>query len=138
MPPSSTLSSPLPPHVSKSAPANQTPLASIIFVHGLTGDRDKTWTAPGAEATWPATLLPEKIPRARILTFGYDAYVTDWRSVVSKNRIGNHARNLLAALATYREDDDIVGTIYFTVPWAFWCSALLTPLEQPSDHIRRS
>ena len=94
------------------------PSSSIVFIHGLTGDRDRTWTAPGADAPWPATLLPKKIPRARILTFGYDAYVADWRSVVSKNRIGNHARNMLAALATYREDDDTVGkpaTNYYAV-----------------------
>jgi hypothetical protein len=29
--------------------------------------------------------------------------------MVSKNRIGNHAMNLLAAVATYREDDDTVS-----------------------------
>jgi hypothetical protein len=28
--------------------------------------------------------------------------------MVSKNRIGNHAMNLLTTLATYREDDDSV------------------------------
>jgi hypothetical protein len=29
--------------------------------------------------------------------------------MVSKNRIGNHAMNLLAAVATYREEDDTVS-----------------------------
>jgi hypothetical protein len=29
--------------------------------------------------------------------------------MVSKNRIGNHAMNLLAAVATYREDDNTVS-----------------------------
>jgi hypothetical protein len=38
-----------------------------------------------------------EIPIARILTFGYDAYVTDWRGVVSENRVRNHAWNLLTA-----------------------------------------
>jgi protein SERAC1 len=83
---------------------------SIIFVHGLTGDREKTWRARGAASPWPQTLLPSKIPNARILTFGYDAFVTDLRGVVSKNRIGNHAMNMLAAVATYREDDDTVSS----------------------------
>jgi hypothetical protein len=54
-------------------------------------------------------LLPAKVPNTRILTFGYDAYVTDWRGMVAQNRIGNHSMNLLATVATYREDDDTVG-----------------------------
>jgi protein SERAC1 len=83
--------------------------SSIVFVHGLTGDREETWTAKTAVAPWPQTLLPSKVPNARVLTFGYDAYVTDWRGVVSQNRIGNYSWNLLTALATYREDDGTVS-----------------------------
>ncbi|KAH8891923.1 hypothetical protein GQ53DRAFT_746397 [Thozetella sp. PMI_491] len=78
----------------------------IVFIHGLTGDRDKTWTAEDAFEPWPKTILPSKLPTARILTFGYDASVADWRGVVSQNRIANHAWNLLTSLATHREDDD--------------------------------
>ena len=84
-------------------------LPSIIFIHGLTGDREKTWTAKGAAAPWPQTLLPLKVPNARILTFGYDAYIADWRGMVSQNRIGNHAMNLLAMIAAFRDDNDTVG-----------------------------
>ncbi|KAI9715704.1 MAG: hypothetical protein M1812_005856 [Candelaria pacifica] len=78
----------------------------IVFVHGLTGDQERTWTGECASTPWPQTLLPAKLPQARILTFGYDAYVLDWRAMVSKNRIGNHSKNLLSALATHRENDD--------------------------------
>ena len=84
-------------------------LRSIIFVHGLTGDREKTWTAKGAASPWPRTLLPAKVANARILSFGYDAYVADWRGMVSKNRIGDHSMNLLSAVATYRVNDDTVS-----------------------------
>ncbi|KAF2798736.1 hypothetical protein K505DRAFT_405002 [Melanomma pulvis-pyrius CBS 109.77] len=77
----------------------------IIFIHGVTGDREKTWKTKSATNPWPQTLLPSRVPHARILTFGYDAYVADWRGMVSKNRIGNHSMNLLTAVATYREDD---------------------------------
>jgi len=78
----------------------------LVFVHGLTGHREKTWTSDGTSSgPWPQTLLPGKIPDARVLTFGYDAMVTDLRGVVSNNRVANHARNLLVALATHREDD---------------------------------
>lgn len=81
---------------------------SIVFVHGLTGDREKTWTYPGASDPWLKTLLPSVLPNARIVAFGYDAYVTRWTwgGRVSHNRIGNHASNLLASLTTFREQND--------------------------------
>jgi protein SERAC1 len=82
---------------------------SIIFVHGLTEDREKTWTAENAAVLWPQTLLPTEVPHARVLTFGYNAYVADWRDVISKYRIRNHSRNLLTAVATYRENDNTVN-----------------------------
>jgi protein SERAC1 len=86
---------------------------SIVFIHGLTGDREKTWTAPGAERPWPQELLPTEpgFSQARILTFGYDAYVADWKSVVSKNRVGEHARNLMSRLANYRDRDETVSIL---------------------------
>jgi pimeloyl-ACP methyl ester carboxylesterase len=77
----------------------------VIFVHGLTGSRINTWTARDETEPWPQTLLPSVLTTARILTFGYDASVTDWRGMVSQNRIANHAWNLLTSLATYREND---------------------------------
>ncbi|OGE46779.1 hypothetical protein PENARI_c112G04431 [Penicillium arizonense] len=77
----------------------------IVFVHGLTGDREVTWTARDATEPWPQTLLPPILPTARVLTFGYDAYVIDWRGVVSQNLIANHAWNLLTSLSSYREKD---------------------------------
>ncbi|KAK4233072.1 hypothetical protein C8A03DRAFT_39245 [Achaetomium macrosporum] len=97
----------------KTVPSGIKPLCSpagaivdIVFVHGLTGDREKTWTARDASEPWPKTLLPSELPTARVLTFGYDAYVADWQGVVSQNRIANHAWNLLTSLASYRERDD--------------------------------
>jgi protein SERAC1 len=87
------------------------PNVSIVFIHGLTGDCERTWSAKNASALWPETLLPSKIPNVRVLTFRYDAYVPnwgDWRGMVSKNRIRNHSWNLLHAIAAYREDDDEV------------------------------
>ncbi|MCJ1438195.1 hypothetical protein MMC27_007582 [Xylographa pallens] len=77
-----------------------------VFVHGLKGDREKTWTAKGVEHSWPQTLLPQIISQSRILTFGYDANIANWFSVVSKNRLGNHAEGLLEAVASYRESDN--------------------------------
>ncbi|KAL8366576.1 hypothetical protein RB595_010437 [Gaeumannomyces hyphopodioides] len=73
----------------------------ICFVHGLTGNRDSTWTADGQSTPWPGTLLPQKLKNARILTYGYDAYVLR-RSVASNNRLNDHAKNLLNDLTTDR------------------------------------
>ncbi|KAK3896916.1 Alpha/Beta hydrolase protein [Staphylotrichum tortipilum] len=74
----------------------------ICFVHGLTGDRESTWTAEGQSIPWPKSLLPPRLSRARILTYGYDAYVVRV-SVASANRLNDHAMNLLTKLTTNRE-----------------------------------
>lgn len=73
----------------------------ICFIHGLTGNRDSTWTAHGQSAPWPETLLPPEIGKARILTYGYDAYIVR-RSVASSNRLIDHATNFLNDLTTDR------------------------------------
>lgn len=83
--------------------------SSIVFVHGLTGNPEATWTAQGASEPWPKTLLPSTFPTARVLTFGYDADVVKWRGVVSENYIGNHAFHLLTSLSSYREKDGTVS-----------------------------
>jgi hypothetical protein len=73
----------------------------LVFVHGLSGDRERTWASPVKTKCWPRDLLPEQIPQARVLTFGYDAYVTRLGRV-SRNRIRDHARDLITSLASVR------------------------------------
>ncbi|RTE70300.1 hypothetical protein BHE90_015307 [Fusarium euwallaceae] len=73
----------------------------ICFIHGLTGDRDHTWTAQHQPEPWPKSLLVAKIPDARILTYGYDAYVLQ-TSVASSNKLIDHATNLVSDLANDR------------------------------------
>lgn len=70
-------------------------------MHSLSGNRDSTWTAHGQSTPWPKTLLPPRIPGARLLTYGYDAYVVR-KLAVSTNRLINHAANLLNDLTTDR------------------------------------
>jgi len=77
------------------------PIMDICFVHGLIGDRNRTWTAAGEEVPWPKLLLAPELKNARILTYGYDAYPTR-RGMVSGNRVTDHASNLLADLTTNR------------------------------------
>jgi hypothetical protein len=81
---------------------------SIVFVHGITGHREHTWSAGEGSNPWPETLLPTKVPDARILSFGYDATAIGWRPRISSNNIGDHAKNLLGALAACRGTDKTV------------------------------
>lgn len=73
----------------------------VCFVHGLTGNRESTWTAHGQSAPWPKTLLPTELHGARLLTYGYDAYIVQ-KSVASTNRLIDHAANLLNDLTNDR------------------------------------
>ena len=59
---------------------------------------------------WPKTLLPEKLPKARVLAFGYDADVVNFWSPAGQNRIGDHAQNLVANLADLRDETDTVSS----------------------------
>jgi protein SERAC1 len=74
----------------------------ICFVHGLTGGRDSTWTADGQSIPWPKTLLPPRLDKARILTYGYDAFIVR-RTVAPSARLIDHAKNLLSDLTTDRD-----------------------------------
>lgn len=79
---------------------------SIVFIHGLEGDRELTWTFGGANNPWPESLLPVELPDCRLLTFGYDATYIGQHGQVSMNRLRHHAMNLLNTLGQYRERDD--------------------------------
>jgi len=77
----------------------------LVFIHGLNGSPDSTWTADNSKLFWPKTLLPEELAEenVRILTFGYDADVAGrGGDGVSKDRIHNHAEHLLATLSANR------------------------------------
>lgn len=75
----------------------------IVFVHGLTGDRERTWTSPVNGVCWPRDLLPTVLPDARVLTFGYDAYVARKHGQIAQIDISHHANDLLNALANERQ-----------------------------------
>ncbi|CAH0024287.1 unnamed protein product [Clonostachys rhizophaga] len=87
-------------------------IVDIVFVHGLSGNRTSTWTADGGGAgggagdgraePWPKTLLPVKINRARILTYGYDAYIVLRSARAGANRLIDHATNLVTDLTADR------------------------------------
>jgi hypothetical protein len=68
---------------------------SIVFIYGLTGNRPKTWTGENTDEPWPKFLLDTDIPNARIITYGYDANVSDWTKPASQNTVRQHAQNLV-------------------------------------------
>lgn len=77
----------------------------IVFVHGITGNRESTWTAQtGSESIfWPRDLLPRDVPDSRIVTWGYDADVVGFWAMASQNRIGEHAGNFVNQVTGMRE-----------------------------------
>lgn len=83
------------------------PQADVVFVHGLNGDPQRTWTSKKTDVFWPRDLLSEDFDKeyqARVLVYGYDADVTVSASDggTSRDRIHNHAELLVAYLVANR------------------------------------
>jgi pimeloyl-ACP methyl ester carboxylesterase len=74
---------------------------SIVFVHGLTGNRDKTWTH-GNGVSWIKNLLPQDLPNARIMSFGYDADVVRFWTIAGSNKLYDHGKSLAYAVLDRR------------------------------------
>jgi protein SERAC1 len=72
-------------------------------VHGLTGNRENTWTHQN-KLLWPRDLLAHDIPDARVMTFGYDADVVKiWgRTPAGSNGLHGHGKSLAYAISDSR------------------------------------
>ncbi|PWW73473.1 hypothetical protein C7212DRAFT_220039, partial [Tuber magnatum] len=70
----------------------------IVALHGLGGDRLRTWTHESG-ACWIRDFLPDQIPGARIMTFGYNSGVAFSQSVAG---ISGFAEDLLDRLKGLR------------------------------------
>jgi hypothetical protein len=46
-------------------------MVSIVAIHGPGGHAYKTWTDEATKILWLRDLLPQQIPNARVITFGY-------------------------------------------------------------------
>ncbi|KAJ4135525.1 hypothetical protein NW765_009497 [Fusarium oxysporum] len=110
----------------------------ICFIHGLSGNRDKTWTAHGQHNPWPTELLQSRLAKARLLTYGYDAYVVK-KSVSSTNRLIDHANNLLHDLTAERASSGIISRPLIFIVHSFGgivCkTALIISRQSPESHL---
>lgn len=101
------------------APEGFVPAVDIVAVHGLNGHRINTWRCSdlGNGTSWlnNKEMLPSRIPKARIMTFGYGAGDTSEVQVIS--RVRELALELLQSLHEKREDQS-------TVPLIFICHSL--------------
>jgi len=76
-------------------------IVDIVFIHGLQGDREETWSTN--HIFWPKTLLPEAVPTARIFSWGYDSKIAHFWAKAALNRIDNYAYDLCTDLASMRD-----------------------------------
>ncbi|KAK6954785.1 hypothetical protein Daesc_004754 [Daldinia eschscholtzii] len=72
----------------------------IVAVHGLNGKARETWKDEQSDALWLEDFLPEAMPYAQIMTFGYDSSLLFSNS---KGRIEDFARDLLNRLWVMRQ-----------------------------------
>jgi pimeloyl-ACP methyl ester carboxylesterase len=81
-------------------PSNATEV-DVVFVHGLRGDKIKTWSK--GDVCWPRDYLKDEIETARIITWGYDSSVINPVRSAAQESIFSHSENLLSDLARLRK-----------------------------------
>ncbi|MCJ1393159.1 hypothetical protein MMC18_006031 [Xylographa bjoerkii] len=88
-------------------PGDSVALVDIVFIHGLTGRWDETWTCTegGTSVFWPMDLLSGDVENARIFSFGYDADAVNLRHRVSNETVSSHADSLLLKLERERRTE---------------------------------
>lgn len=73
-----------------------------MFIHGLTGNRETTWTHKNG-TFWPS-LLGDDIENARVMTFGYDADVVRLWGTAGSNNLRNDGKDLAFDVSNLRTD----------------------------------
>jgi hypothetical protein len=83
-------------------PRDKANIVDIVAVHGLNGHFEKTWeakTLSGQKVNWVKDFLPQQMPYARIMSFGYNSTVLFSKTAAD---IGTYAEQLLEDLISYR------------------------------------
>ena len=101
-------------HVLVPKASDQEAVVDVVALHGLNGHYRKTWTtnsASGEGKNWLEDFLPEQIPNARIMSYGYNSTVQFSKSVAD---IGTFAEQLLHSLiAKRRSESERVRPVIF-------------------------
>jgi hypothetical protein len=79
-------------------------LYSIIAVTGLAGHAFGSWKSRGEPYMWLRDFLPESVPNARILTYGYDTKLPGSQSTAS---ILELSKKLLESVKTIRSQQEV-------------------------------
>ncbi|OBT77638.1 hypothetical protein VF21_03713 [Pseudogymnoascus sp. 05NY08] len=77
-------------------------VVDIVFVHGLTGNRETTWTHENG-VFWPEQLALDS-DTARIMTYGYDADVIKIWGMAGGNNLRNHGKSLAFGVSDRRRE----------------------------------
>ena len=86
-------------------------------IWGVIGRKQGSWQTISTQKTvyWPADLLPDDIPDARIFTFGYDSHVTHWfGGPTSRSNIAEHGLTLLNAILSKRHNCPLRPLVFVT------------------------
>ena len=77
---------------------------SLVAIHGLAGDPFATWTHVQGQPMWLRDLLPQVMPKVRIMTYGYNASILNY---TAKQDVRSIAAKLLAELADLRSEETV-------------------------------
>ena len=81
--------------------------------------------------------FPVGIPRARIFTYGYDAY-TKGREQVTDHSLYDHAQNLISHLANKRRSTGVSGNLIFSLKVSLLCLHWFQTEDRPIIFIAHS
>lgn len=71
----------------------------MVLIHGLNGHAQRTFTHPETFVYWPQDILPEKVPTARVLTYGYNSST---KNISEGQNVLDIALQLMVNLKDYR------------------------------------
>ena len=78
-------------------------MSSLVAIHGLNGDPVNTWTHKTG-VMWLNDILPEVLPRTRIMTYGYNA---NFKNFTSRQDLHSIAVKLLVDLSDCRRSEKV-------------------------------